>query len=579
MRLLNSSTLELEDFNADSIPPYAILSHTWGEDEVSFADMERGNARNKAGYQKIKYACEQAADDAQGYIWVDTCCIDQRSSAELSEAINSMYTWYQNAVICYAYLADVSKNKFQKFLAADWSMFANSRWFKRGWTLQELIAPANMVFYSKEWNEVGTKSDLQKALAEITGIDLGILIGTMDLESTSVAKRMSWASHRTTTRREDIAYCLMGLFNVNMPMLYGEGSKAFLRLQEEIMKHSDDHSLFAWTSATPTQPYHGLLATSPTDFARSGTIKPYHDSKISKPFSMTNKGLCIDLPLNSDNKYLIALLDCIVLDYQGPLPKKRRLGIYLKRVSRDSDQYTRVEPQTLCECPPHGRMATLYVRQLGSNSGPKTIIPLHISQLQNGPAHKHGYELVGVCLALNSVSLPMQYSQMDLSMLYNMPLMFKISAETGKLAGALLFEFDGYERFAIMFGSGEDLEVGFDVALSSSNIDIESIPELEGSFLPKAPGLSIFLENHEVLVNSELRVFSGNKYYLLDVLIRNIRRAAGRPINMISQKIPKLDVLPIEFSQGTIAIRSCGFQRKKSFESLFEGFEGLAVSK
>ncbi|MCJ1265394.1 hypothetical protein MMC22_005271 [Lobaria immixta] len=149
--------------------------------------METGNAENRAGYRKIQYCYNQAA-----------------------------------------------------ILS-----FASSRWFRREWTLQELIGPANFVFFSKEWTEVGTKSTLHGILAKITDIDLDILANTKNLKSADVAKRISWASHRDTTRLKDIAYYLMSLFDVNIPMLYGEAWKAFLRLQEEIMKHSDDHSLFA----------------------------------------------------------------------------------------------------------------------------------------------------------------------------------------------------------------------------------------------------------------------------------------------------------------------------------------------
>lgn len=234
MRLLNSSTLELKDFPANQVPVYAILSHTWGDEEVLFADLHTDSAKDKAGHKKIRYCCKQAAVHGFDYVWIDTCCIDKSSSAELSEAINSMFSWYQKARICYAYLADVPTQVETKILS---SAFANSRWFKRGWTLQELIGPSELVFFSQEWVQIGTKATLQHTLAEITGIDAGILTGVKDLESASVAKKMSWASDRAVTRTEDIAYCLMGLFDVNMPMLYGEGEKAFVRLQEEIMKH------------------------------------------------------------------------------------------------------------------------------------------------------------------------------------------------------------------------------------------------------------------------------------------------------------------------------------------------------
>ena len=158
-----------------------------------------------------------------------------------------MHSWYKGAKICYAYLAGVPATLG---IEIEKTAFADSRWFKRGWTLQELIGPSDLMFFSREWIEIGTKSFLCEGIAAITGISVKILTGNTSLESTSIAKRMSWASHRSRTRKEDVAYCLMGLFDVNMPLLYGEGARAFIRLEEEIIKHSDDQSLFAWTDPT-----------------------------------------------------------------------------------------------------------------------------------------------------------------------------------------------------------------------------------------------------------------------------------------------------------------------------------------
>jgi hypothetical protein len=221
---------------------------------------------------------------------VDRFCIDKSSSAELSETINSMYSWYQKARICYVYIAD-----FPTTVPA----LIDSRWFTRGWSLQELIAPSTLIFYSGDWAELGTKLTLQDILAKRTGIDVGILTGEKSLESASVARRMSWACNRETTRTEDEAYCLMRIFDVNMSMLYGEGSQAFRRLQEEIMRHSDDQSLFAWTDSTPdSDSYHGLLAKSPKSFSNTGNIIPYRDLEFSATFSISNKGLRIDLHLS-----------------------------------------------------------------------------------------------------------------------------------------------------------------------------------------------------------------------------------------------------------------------------------------
>ncbi|KIM98685.1 hypothetical protein OIDMADRAFT_66246, partial [Oidiodendron maius Zn] len=243
MRLLNSRTLQMKEFiDDDDIPPYAILSHTWGEDEVSLLDMERLDISQKKGLAKIQFCCAQAASDNLEWAWVDTCCIDKKSSAELSEAINSMYRWYYKAKICYAFLADVY---WTDDAAEIEGRFNSSRWFTRGWTLQELIAPRTIVFFSNDWRSLGTKSQLTSVLSVVTGIDPGYL-ADKDVRLASISKRMSWASSRKTTRTEDIAYCLLGIFDIHMPLLYGEGKRAFRRLQEEILKVQPfEHTLFA----------------------------------------------------------------------------------------------------------------------------------------------------------------------------------------------------------------------------------------------------------------------------------------------------------------------------------------------
>ncbi|OCK96314.1 HET-domain-containing protein, partial [Cenococcum geophilum 1.58] len=242
MRLLNSRTLQLEEFIGDAnVPPYAILSHTWGEEEVTLRDMisTAGSLKEKKGFKKIQNCCSQALADGLHWAWVDTCCIDKTSSAELSEAINSMFRWYSRSKVCYAYLTDVPYDGFDDSLP-------KSRWFTRGWTLQELLAPSSVVYYSAEWTRIGDNEDLISVLRNVTRIDEGILSRTKGLDWISVAEKMSWAATRETTRVEDMAYCLLGIFDVNMPLLYGEGERAFQRLQEEILRNSQDQSLFAW---------------------------------------------------------------------------------------------------------------------------------------------------------------------------------------------------------------------------------------------------------------------------------------------------------------------------------------------
>jgi hypothetical protein len=235
MRLLNAQTKQFEEF-FDKTPPYAILSHTWGSNELTFKQMEQ------SGYipsRKIDGCCEQALKDDLMYVWVDTCCIDKSSSAELSEAINSMYAWYGASKMCYAYLSDVPHGiEIEK----EDSAFSKSRWFTRGWTLQELIAPKRVAFYDESWKPIGRKSaskedeHFTKLLSRVTRINFQVLKDQSSLGDFSVAQRISWAACRTTTRAEDVAYSLLGLFGVNMPLLYGEGVRAFVRLQEEILK-------------------------------------------------------------------------------------------------------------------------------------------------------------------------------------------------------------------------------------------------------------------------------------------------------------------------------------------------------
>jgi hypothetical protein len=233
----------------DNIPPYAILSHTWGPDdeEVTFRDIIDGTGKSKAGSDKIRFCGEQAKRDGLEYFWVDTCCIDKSSSAELTEAINSMFRWYQEAAKCYVFLSDVSKTTFDtndKPIQLPWeSTFRKSRWFTRGWTLQELIAPELVVFFSLEGMRLGDRNSLEQQIHEITGITIDALHGT-PLSHFSVDERMSWRVQRETKRQEDEAYSLLSIFDIHMPLIYGEGKEeAFIRLQEQINKLSMPKSI------------------------------------------------------------------------------------------------------------------------------------------------------------------------------------------------------------------------------------------------------------------------------------------------------------------------------------------------
>ncbi|KAL2137270.1 hypothetical protein VTI74DRAFT_5001 [Chaetomium olivicolor] len=305
MRLLNVHTREIREFLSDAnTAPYAILSHTWAEEEVTFEDFQhlpKDTLKAKKGYQKIDYCCTQAAADGYDWTWIDTCCIDKSSSAELSEAINSMFRWYRDSSVCYAYFDDVQESTKYFHVVIE---LTGARWFTRGWTLQELLAPKALVLYSRDWKRIGLREEWCHTISDITGIDRTYLCGT-PLEEASVSKRMSWAARRSTSRLEDIAYCLLGLFDVNMPLLYGEGKKAFRRLQEEILKANPmDHTLFAWgkivaqprrqvedilqlrglkpiewNTAEASVLLQGLLADSPSDFQDSAAFSPWEGAE------------------------------------------------------------------------------------------------------------------------------------------------------------------------------------------------------------------------------------------------------------------------------------------------------------
>ena len=297
LHLLPDGGIVPREFTGTDIPPYAILSHTWHVDnsqEVTLRDLEGGVANTKLGHQKIEFCAKQALADGLEYCWVDTCCIDKTSSAELSEAINSMFRWYQQAAICYVYLLDLDRDAFEK----DFSCLGACRWFSRGWCLQELLAPKRLHCYSSDWSYIGSKSTLRDLICDITKIDLDVLEDPSLLYTKPIARRMSWAARRITTRPEDMAYSLLGLFDVQMPMLYGEGSKAFVRLQEEIIKKSNDFSILAWRSTTPT-PYWDMFAQSASCSQECHTLcnnGPSGGTFSASAFSVTNRGLHIFSP-------------------------------------------------------------------------------------------------------------------------------------------------------------------------------------------------------------------------------------------------------------------------------------------
>ncbi|KAI0644529.1 heterokaryon incompatibility protein-domain-containing protein [Trametes meyenii] len=383
MRLLNTRTGEFHWFNDPRRVRYAILSHVWSvQGEQSFQDVQdarkalsrsrrRRGARtsaDQAGAEgagsalqhsqtvessqlsllslKVRDFCVYAREQGYDWAWVDSCCIDKSSSAELSEAVNSMYEWYERAAICYAYLADVGGDDDPW---AECSQFRVSRWWTRGWTLQELLAAANVVFVASDWSLLGTKNNLAKAIEEVTGIQQTVLRRWTPLNAVPVAQRMFWASKRVTTRVEDEAYSLMGIFGVKMVTNYGEGRHAFTRLQEEILRRVPDQSLFVWGtrrgSLTPVgfsvdaptpfldgldQPSlsivqgQNLLASSPRDFSDCSDIDinvyetaGSHIPQAPMEYTMTSYGVRTQMPLilrhspeEEDGPMKLAVLAC-----------------------------------------------------------------------------------------------------------------------------------------------------------------------------------------------------------------------------------------------------------------------------
>ena len=357
MRLIDCSSEPLQMIDFLGRPPhaFAILSHTWDSEEVTFQAFHHHATRAVAkGWTKIEQTRLEAQRCGFNYVWIDSCCIDKTNNAELTESINSMFQWYSDAALCLVYLSDFDNSASPSDRNA---MLRGARWFKRGWTLQEIVASRTVHFYDHAWRCFGTQETLRDELASITGIDAGFLSppqqpGALDirdlLDALPVGRRMAWAAGRQTTKLEDMAYCLIGLFDVSMPMLYGEGSeKAFFRLQEEIIHNSNDLSLFAWTAANGSNTYRGILARSPDEFASLGNLVLEQDLRFNPDYSMSNKGLRIVtfLKRTEDSEDVIMPLHCYTAEVQGK--RKVHLGVILKHEGASS--YVRARPQMLGE--------------------------------------------------------------------------------------------------------------------------------------------------------------------------------------------------------------------------------------
>jgi hypothetical protein len=220
----------------DVIPPYAILSHTWIEgEEVTYEELVAGTGKLKAGYAKIQFCAEQAKRDKLEYFWVDTCCINKANPNELSQAINSMFRWYRDASRCYVHLSDVHSTASDTARSWD-SEFRKSRWFTRGWTLQELLASQSVQFYSNGGQQLGDNDSLKLEIHKITGLPLSALEGK-PLSQFGSEERFLWMVPRETTKPEDKVYSLLGILDVEMSLEYGEGMvKAKERLREILNK-------------------------------------------------------------------------------------------------------------------------------------------------------------------------------------------------------------------------------------------------------------------------------------------------------------------------------------------------------
>nr|VWP00862.1 Carbon catabolite repressor [Ganoderma boninense] len=314
---------------------YAILSHVWDRNgEQTYQDIQRihaerrlaGSSDDSPGPSKLKLAtvwederfskklrsfCAFARANGYRFAWADMCCIDKTSSAELSEAINSMYEWYSSADVCYAFLHDVDDSAAPR---GPGSQFRRSSWFTRGWTLQELIAPVEVVFLSKDWRMIGMRRTLAAVIEQVTAVNVEILLHRAPLDSVSIARRMSWASTRKTTRIEDEAYALMGIFGIFMATICGEGRHAFIRLQEEILKRIPDQTIFAWgyfmnPLAASQSSIHDivpgqrssshLLAQSPSWFARSSSVSSIDKGALSQRLGLPGRGGTLECTLTS----------------------------------------------------------------------------------------------------------------------------------------------------------------------------------------------------------------------------------------------------------------------------------------
>lgn len=284
MKLLNTRTLQVHQALLQP-PPYASLSYTWSgtSDESTAPTLTQRQS-----------ACTEARRLGLEWLWLQSLCIDRSSAADISESINFLFRVFQDSAVCLVSLGDVSLEAGKTTPEVAGNLLRKSRWLRRIWTLTELIASKEIIFFDRDWRQFGTKTSLLCELSDATRIDLPVLEDSQCLSEFSIGRRMSWASACSYDREEDLAYALIGLFSVSMTILYGEGYLAFLRLQDEILKSTDDASLFCWQAGPhATQEYRGLFARSPAEFSHFASIPPIGPLRIHGDVQLTSAGVVI----------------------------------------------------------------------------------------------------------------------------------------------------------------------------------------------------------------------------------------------------------------------------------------------
>lgn len=312
--LLSAKTLELHEFDS-SRPPYATLSCSWSAGSISLEDLiERDITSRKSSFPKLQAACCQARDFDLHWIWNDDVCIDRRSTMAISECSNSIGDIYWECSLCMVHLQDFPAGVITEEERG--SYLENCSWIRSAWTLPHLILPQESFFYDTNWVQIGQKSTLAGLRSNLLGIDTGVLDDRTTLAEYSVAKRMSWASGLWAPRIEDKAYSLLSIFGIRMSIQYGQGRRAFLRLQTEILKSTKDSSLFAW-KPLEFQKYHGVLARSPAEFQHF-RYGPRQVFQMDGQFRLAHDGLAIEtttidvghrmhLPLYCENSQICSI--------------------------------------------------------------------------------------------------------------------------------------------------------------------------------------------------------------------------------------------------------------------------------